>query len=66
LRRSAVQIDLGHLAAGVALAREALPILIATRSKRNGRRADDVRRRLRRHSTDVLAHALDQDLIKIM
>jgi tetratricopeptide (TPR) repeat protein len=66
LRRSAVQIDIGHLDVGVALAREALPILIATRSKRNGQRADDVRRRLRRYSTEDLARDLDQDLVKVM
>jgi tetratricopeptide (TPR) repeat protein len=65
LRRAAIQIDLGNLDHGCGLTREALPILAAARSKRNGRRADEVRRRLRRHASDPLARELDQLLARI-
>ncbi|ABW15495.1 putative transcriptional regulator [Parafrankia sp. EAN1pec] len=64
LRRAAVQIDLGNLDGGCSLAKEALPMLEATRSKRNSRRADEVRRRLRRHSSDPAARELDQVLAR--
>ncbi|SNQ50045.1 conserved hypothetical protein [Frankia canadensis] len=64
LRRAAVQIDLGNVDQGCALTRQALPMLEATRSKRNARRADELRRRLRRHSTDPDARELDQALAR--
>jgi transcriptional regulator with XRE-family HTH domain len=65
LRRAGVQIDLGNLDAGCALAAESLPLLGATRSRRNGRRADEVRRRLRRHTAVPTALDLDQQLAEI-
>lgn len=64
LRRATVQMDMGNLDHGCALAREALPMLEATRSKRNGWRADELRRRLRRHSSDPAARDLDQALAR--
>ncbi|CAO5176509.1 Transcriptional regulator [Frankia sp. AiPs1] len=64
LRRASVQMDLGNVDQGCALTREAMPMLEATRSKRNARRADELRRRLRRHSGDQQARELDQALAR--
>ncbi len=64
LRRAAVQIDLGNLDHGCALVREVVPLLEATRSQRNGRRAEEVRRRLRRHASDPQAREVDQLLVR--
>ncbi len=64
LRRAALQIDLGNVDHGCELTREAMPMLEATRSKRNARRADELRRRLRRHSSDPDARDLDQVLAR--
>ncbi len=66
LRRAAVQADTGNLDHTIALAYEALPILASTRSRRNSRRADEVRRRLRRNTSDQAAHDLDQALAKAL
>jgi transcriptional regulator with XRE-family HTH domain len=65
LRRAVVQIDLGNLDRGCALAAEAVPMLVTTRSKRNAWRAEDVRRRLRRHAAQPAARELDQQLAEI-
>lgn len=62
LRRAGVQIDLGDLDGGCALISQAVPLLAVTRSRRNARHADDVRRRLRRHPTVRAARDLDQQL----
>jgi len=66
LRRAGVQIDLGDLDAGCALANEAVPLLLATRSRRNARRADEVRRRLRRHAAVPAARDLDLRLAELV
>ncbi|OHV34760.1 MULTISPECIES: hypothetical protein [Pseudofrankia] len=62
LRRAGVQIDLGNLDTGCALAAQAVPLLAVTRSRRNARRADEIRRRLRRHPSVSAARDLDQQL----
>jgi tetratricopeptide (TPR) repeat protein len=62
LRRAAVQIDMGNLDHGITLGREAVPILASSRSRRNVRRADEVRRRLRRSTKDRAALELDEAL----
>ncbi|ABD09852.1 hypothetical protein ThrDRAFT_02092 [Frankia casuarinae] len=64
LRWAAVQMDLGNVDHGCELTRQALPMLAATRSKRNARRADELRRRLRRHGTDPAVRELDQILAR--
>ncbi len=64
LRWAAVQMDLGNVDHGCELTRQALPMLEATRSKRNARRADELRRRLRRHGTDPAVRELDQLLAR--
>lgn len=66
LRRAGVQIDLGNLDNGCALATESIPLLAATRSRRNARRADEVRRRLRRHTAVPAARDLDQQLAELV
>jgi tetratricopeptide (TPR) repeat protein len=65
LRRAAVQVDVGDLDHAIALAYEAMPILTSTRSRRNGRRADELRRKLRRNSSDRAVRDLDHALGKI-
>ncbi len=59
LRHAAVQVDLGNLDQGCSLIREVVPLLEATRSQRNGRRVEDVRRRLRRYASDPQAREAD-------
>ncbi|ADP80581.1 hypothetical protein [Pseudofrankia inefficax] len=65
LRRAGVQIDLGDVDAGCALATQAVPLLAATRSRRNARRAEDVRVRLRRHASVPAVRDLEQRLAEI-
>ncbi|MBX6389019.1 MAG: transcriptional regulator [Frankia sp.] len=65
LHRAAVQLDMGNLDHGCDLTTEALPLLSMTRSKRNARRADEVRRRLRRHGSSPTARSLDQQLAEL-
>ena len=65
LRRAVVQVDMGNLDGGCEIAQQALPMLEATRSKRNARRADELRRRLRRHANNTMARELDQQLARV-
>lgn len=60
LRRAGVQIDLGDIDAGCALAAQAVPLLAVTRSRRNARRAEDIRIRLRQHASVPAVRDLDQ------
>ncbi|OHV31348.1 MULTISPECIES: hypothetical protein [Pseudofrankia] len=65
LRRAGVQIDLGDVDAGCALAAQAVPLLTVTRSRRNARRADEVRARLRQHASLPAARDLERRLAEI-
>ncbi|WP_420801687.1 transcriptional regulator [Pseudofrankia asymbiotica] len=65
LRRAGVRIDLGDVDAGCALAAQAAPLLTVIRSRRNARRADEVRRRLRRHASVPEARDLERHLAEI-
>ncbi|KLL10478.1 MULTISPECIES: transcriptional regulator [Protofrankia] len=64
LRRAAVQIDLGNIDHGCALVRQAVPFLEATRSQRNARRAEELRRSLRRHAAHPEVREVDQLLAR--
>jgi hypothetical protein len=60
LRRASVCVDLGKLDEGCLLAKEAVPLLGGTRSRRNANRAGELRRRLRRWPGDAIAREVDR------